>query len=74
VDASLTQFCEAVRARLVCSDDFPAKRQFLLDYVEKIMFGDDTVTLHGSVLIKVQSPSEHRRETLVLKQLSSRFA
>jgi DNA invertase Pin-like site-specific DNA recombinase len=51
VDAGIAHFCDEARTRLArCRD---SKRQFLLDYVEKITFADDDVTLYGSVPIKV---------------------
>jgi hypothetical protein len=52
VDAGIAQFCDEARARLARCRDFASKRQFVLDYVEKITFADDNVTLHGSVPIK----------------------
>jgi hypothetical protein len=53
VDAGIAHFCDETRARLARCRDFASKRQFLLDYVEKINFIDDNVTLHGSVPIKI---------------------
>ena len=49
IDTSINQFCEAARVRFRERLDFAAKRQFLLDYVEKVVFLHDKVTLYGSV-------------------------
>jgi hypothetical protein len=53
VDAGIARFCDEARARLARCRDFASKRQFVLDYVEKITFADDNVILHGSVPIKL---------------------
>ena len=57
MDSGIAYFCDEARARLVRCRDFASKRQFLLDYVEKISFTDDNVTLHGSVPIKLTAMS-----------------
>jgi site-specific DNA recombinase len=49
VEACISQFCDDARARLKRGRDFVSKRRFLLDHVEKVIFLDDKVTLHGSV-------------------------
>jgi hypothetical protein len=51
INTSINQFCEMARVRLSECKDFPTKRQFLLDYVEKIIFLNDKVSLFGSVPI-----------------------
>jgi hypothetical protein len=57
VDAGIAHFCDEARARLARCRDFAAKRQFLLDYVEKITFANDNFTIHGSVPINVAATS-----------------
>ena len=52
IDAGIAQFCEAARVRFAKCADFASKRQFLLDYVEKVVHVKDKVALHGSVPIK----------------------
>jgi hypothetical protein len=55
IDASMRQYCEMLKLRLEKSADFDAKRKFILDHVEKIVYNDDRVVLHGSVPIKIKS-------------------
>lgn len=64
IDTSIKQFCETVRVRLEKCDDFEAKRQFLLDYVDKIVYWNEKVELHGSVPVKlkVYENGEHTTE------------
>jgi site-specific DNA recombinase len=52
IDEGIAQFCEAARMRFGKCADFASKRQFLLDYVEKVVHVKDKVALHGSVPIK----------------------
>jgi DNA invertase Pin-like site-specific DNA recombinase len=55
VDASVRQFCASARARLEACADFDAKRQFLMEHVERVIFNRYKVTVTGSV--PVQSAS-----------------
>ena len=55
VDASLRQFCASARARFQACADFDAKRQFLADHVERVIYNRYKVTIAGSV--PVQSAS-----------------
>ena len=55
VDASIRQFCASARARLEACADFDAKRQFLVDHVERVIYNRYKVTIAGSV--PVQSAS-----------------
>jgi hypothetical protein len=52
VETAVTQHCEAVKARLDKCVDFNTKRQFLLDFVEKVTFWNDRITVHGSVPVR----------------------
>ena len=52
IDEGIAQFCEAARVRFAKCADFASKRQFLLEYVEKVVHLKDKVALHGSVPIK----------------------
>jgi hypothetical protein len=38
IDAAIRQFCQTARARFEKALDFDAKRQFLLDHVEKVIY------------------------------------
>jgi hypothetical protein len=55
VEASIRQFCATANARLQASADFDAKRQFLVDHVERVIYNRYSVTIVGSV--PVQSAS-----------------
>lgn len=52
VAASVRQFCIAARARFEACADFDAKRAFLRDYVEQIVFDHGKVTILGSVTLE----------------------
>jgi site-specific DNA recombinase len=55
VDASLRQFCAAANARWhACTDD-DTRRQFLVDYIERVIFNHYHIAIVGSV--PVQSAS-----------------
>jgi site-specific DNA recombinase len=58
IEAGLAQFCQAARRRLAKCDDFPAKRQFLLDYVRKVVILKDKVSFHGGVPIRMEQHGE----------------
>ncbi len=55
VDASVKQYCETMKMRLNKSLDFDAKRKFVLDYIGKIVYSEDRITLYGSVPVKLKS-------------------
>jgi site-specific DNA recombinase len=55
VDASVRQFCASARACLQECDNFDAKRQFVVDHVERVIYNRYKVTIAGSV--PVQSPA-----------------
>jgi hypothetical protein len=55
VDASVRQFCASARARFEECADFDAKRQFLADRVERVIYNRYKVTIAGSV--PAHSPS-----------------
>jgi hypothetical protein len=51
VQANIAAFSEGAKARLNICTDFDDRRQFLLDYIDKIVYRAGTVSLHGSVPI-----------------------
>jgi hypothetical protein len=55
VDASIRQFCANAIVRFQASADFDAKRQFLVDHVEGVIFNRGEVTITGSVPIQAAS-------------------
>jgi hypothetical protein len=55
VDASVRQFCANANARLQACADFEAKRQFLVDHVERVIYRGYKVTITGSVPVQTAS-------------------
>ena len=55
VDASIRQFCATANARLQACADFDAKRQFLVDHVERVIYNRYNVTIVGSVPVQFAS-------------------
>jgi hypothetical protein len=53
IEVSVRQYTEAVRARLKRCFDFESRRQFVLDYIEKIVSTNDHVAVYGSVPVKL---------------------
>jgi len=53
IDVSVRQYVESVRARLESATDFDTKRQFLVDHVIKVVYGNDRVALYGSVAVNL---------------------
>jgi hypothetical protein len=52
VEASIRQFSATANARLQASADFDAKRQFLVDHVERVIYNRYNVTIVGSVPVQ----------------------
>jgi hypothetical protein len=52
IDASLREFCETARAKLEACRRLESKRQFLLDYVQRVVYNRYKVTARGSVPIR----------------------
>jgi hypothetical protein len=52
VGVSVRDFCERARARLESCHDFESKRQFLADYVARVVYTRYKVTLRGSVPLR----------------------
>jgi hypothetical protein len=55
LDASIRQFSATANARLQACADFDAKRQFLIDHVERVIYNRYNVTVTG--FVPVQSSS-----------------
>lgn len=58
VDVSIRQFCDGVKVRLEKCRDFDSKRQFLLDYIDQIIYRKDKVVVVGSVSVRLGERSE----------------
>lgn len=55
IDVSIQQFCETARVRFEKCSDFETKRQFILDHIEKIIYLDEKIEIHGSVPVKLRA-------------------
>jgi len=55
VDASIRQFCANANARFQTCGDFDAKRQFLVDHVDRVIYTGYKITILGSVLVQTAS-------------------
>jgi hypothetical protein len=55
VDASVRQFCATAKARLQACSDFDAKRQFLVDNIERVIYNRYNVTVVGSISVRTES-------------------
>jgi hypothetical protein len=62
-DLSIRQFCDAARARFENCNTFESKRQFLLDFVERIIYDRYRLTVIGSVPINTQICELQKIET-----------
>lgn len=51
---AVRKFCTSARARYRSCKDFDSKRQFLLDYTEKIVYYDTKVSYHGFIPIETE--------------------
>ena len=49
MDAGVRQFCASANARFQACADFDAKRQFLVNHVERVIYSGYKVTIVGSV-------------------------
>jgi hypothetical protein len=54
LDDAVRQFCKRAATRLERCTDFDSRGQFLVDYIEKIIYYHDKVTLVGSVPIELK--------------------
>lgn len=55
VDASLEQYCSALRTRLYKCNDFDLKRRLLLDYIQQVVFTNGRIEMCGSVPIQLDA-------------------
>jgi hypothetical protein len=55
VEASIRQFCATANARLQASANFDAKRQFLVDHVERVIYNRYNVSIVGCVPVQSSS-------------------
>jgi len=55
VDASIRQFCASANAGFQACADLDAKRQFLVDHVERVIYTGYKITVSGSVPVQAVS-------------------
>ena len=58
IDAAIVRYCSGARARFAECTDARTKRQFLLDYIAKVTFLNDKVSIHGRVPFGGESMDE----------------
>jgi hypothetical protein len=63
IEPSIQQFCGIARVRCECCATFDDKRQFLVDFVEPVVYDRYRVTVIGSVPIKMQLGNSQEIET-----------
>jgi hypothetical protein len=63
IEPSLRQFCDIARLRFERCATFDDKRQFLADFVERVVYDRYRVTVIGSVPIKMQLSNSQEIET-----------
>ena len=63
VEAAIQQYCDTVKTRHKQCVNFETKRQFLLDYVEKVTYWNNKIVVHGSVPVTMKSEPGHEAET-----------
>jgi hypothetical protein len=57
IDGALAQYCAGARNRFEQCSDFASTRQFLLDYVEKIVLSHDDITITGRITLGIGEQS-----------------
>jgi hypothetical protein len=63
IEPSIWQFCDIARVRFERCATFDDKRQFLVDYVERVIYDRYRVTVIGSVPIKMHFGNSQEIET-----------
>jgi len=57
-DAAVVRYCSGARARFAQCSETRSKRQFLLDYIEKVVFVNYKVSIHGRIPFSRQNQGE----------------
>jgi hypothetical protein len=63
IDVSLRQYVEGVTARLENATDFETKRQFLLGHIDRVVYANDHVALHGALPVNVPARAGPEQST-----------
>ena len=58
IEAAIVRYCSGARARFAACADTRNKRQFLLDYIGKVTFLNDKVSIHGRIPFRGQNLKE----------------
>lgn len=67
IETAVQQYCEAARVRYEKCVNFETKRQFLLDYIGKVVYWNDKTALCGSVPIVVRVNDRDETQRLEFK-------
>lgn len=67
IDVSIEQYCDNAKTRFERCIDFETKRRFILDYIEKIIYENGKVEIHGSVPIKLKAYEDENQNTELAK-------
>ncbi len=55
VDASIRRYSESVKTRLLICADNNSKREFLKDYIREVIYDNTSVTIIGSIPVKLKA-------------------
>lgn len=58
IDISIKRYCQTVKAQLEKCTDFNSKRQFLLEYIDKIIHNNNHIKLIGFIPIKLKTDED----------------
>jgi site-specific DNA recombinase len=64
---SVQNYCERVKTGLKKCVDFDTRRQFLLDHIERIIYKERHVILHGSVPVRLKAYEDPNQSTTLSK-------
>ncbi|MFA5127247.1 MAG: recombinase family protein [Patescibacteria group bacterium] len=67
IETSVKQFYEVAKTRFEQATNFNTKREFLLDYIDKIVFLNKKITLYGSLPIKLKAYNDPNQPSKVSK-------
>lgn len=67
IDMSIKQYCNNAKLRFQKAKDFETKRQFVLDYIEKIVYLKGKVELHGHIPVKLKMYDDKNQNTELAK-------
>jgi len=60
IETSINEYCETAKIRFEKCNNFEIRRQFLLDYVGKIVHSNDKIEFYASVPIQIKSQDKEQ--------------